>query len=438
MTDEPPNDPTEPMPLWDEDTERAILGAAITEPDSAPQLADITNEAFFRPDHRVLHATITDMVNTGQPIDETTLITRVRTLHAGHSATNLPQLILSLVGTGFGASISFHAETLHNLHRARTLVATGQKLIHQAGLAAALRDNEALEHATATAQKTLENDHQPTETTTTYTDALENWMRWYETPTDETAVIPTPWPELNDILAGGLHPGRTYIIAGRPGTGKSIAGLNIAAHAAEQGHPTSLFSLEMDTTECMSRILAAGARAEYSQVTRRTLDAYNSAAIQEYMDTHPNLPLHIHDTPYITIETIRKHLTHAVKHGHQLAVIDYLQILQLTDPKTTRNEGIAHISRTLKVTAKNLHIPLVTLAQLNRSNTRENRPPTAADLRESGSIEQDADVIILLEHVPADNGDPTGLLTVHIPKNRTGRTGKIELPWRPHRQLIGT
>lgn len=436
MTEEPPPD-DEPQPLWDETSERAILGAAITEPDSAHQLADIANEAFYRPDHRALHKTITAMVHNGDPVEPLTIMTAARTSAPGQSSQTLEKLILSLVGTGIGASISYHAETLRALHRARTLVETAQKLAWQATRAAETRDFDGLEHATQTATQTLQTDHFAPTTSTNYADALENWMRWYETPIDESSIIATPWSELNDIIAGGLHPGRSYIWAGRPGVGKSVAGLNIAAHAAEQGHLTGLFSLEMDTTECTSRMLAAGARAEYGQITRRSLDAHNSLLVQEYMNTYPDLPMQIYDTPYVTVETIQRQTAELVKRGGKCAVIDYMQIMQLTDPRSSRNDGIGHISRTLKVMAKQLGIPIVTLAQLNRGNTKEKRSPTAADLRESGSIEQDADVIILLEHIEGPTGEPTGSITLHIVKNRTGRCGQLELPWRPHRQLIG-
>ncbi|ERB51923.1 hypothetical protein N806_20380 [Rhodococcus sp. P27] len=280
MTDEP---------TCDLDAERAILGAVITEPHYAKQLLDIPREHFYAPAHQDLHTAITTMVLNGDPLDPTTILASTRN-HTTPNTRNLHQLVTQLVGTGYGESIPYHARRLHQLHTARTLITTAQTLLHRTTEAIHNNNPEDLATAARTATTALNNTNPETNHTTTYENTLEDW--WTDTlqPLDLTNVIPTPWPELNDMLNGGLHPGRSYILAGRPGAGKSVAALNIAGHATENNKHTSLWSLEMPTLEVMSRILANGARAEYSQITKHQLDQHNQNLLAAYTDATQPYP----------------------------------------------------------------------------------------------------------------------------------------------------
>lgn len=265
----------------------------------------------------------------------------------------------------------------------------------------------------------------------------DEWWTWIDAPATDIRTIGTPWPSLDDLLAGGLHPGRSYLIAARPGAGKSLALTNIAAHAAEAGRKGLLFSLEMGRIEIASRIIAAGAGAEYGQITRRTIDAHNMAGIAEYLDRAHNMPLWVCDRAAVTVYQIRDAARRMSRtNGLDFVAVDYAQLLRPTDTRETRERQVADISRNLKILAKDLDIAVVTACQLNRAPAKEKRPPTIAELRESGALEQDSDVVILLHHNLIDDM-PTGEIDVIVGKNRTGKLATVTLPWRAYRASIG-
>jgi replicative DNA helicase len=264
---------------------------------------------------------------------------------------------------------------------------------------------------------------------------------FHKTTTEQpepTRVIPTPWDEVNDIFAGGLHPGRSFIVAGRPGAGKSLAGANLAAHAAENGHTTLIISEEMSNHELTGRLLAAGAHAEYTEIVKHAMSDWTTTLITEYCEKHHDMPLWAIDRPHLTIEHIAA-IARTMKRTHNLELlfIDYLQLLDATDKTKIREQQISHISRAIKLLSRELDCAIITAAQLNRDNTKANRKPTLADLRESGSLEQDADAVILLHHETTEHGDPTGDVTLIIDKNRFGRKAEVSLRWRAHQARIG-
>lgn len=263
--------------------------------------------------------------------------------------------------------------------------------------------------------------------------------RWFEdmaNPAQEQTVIPTPWPELDDRMSGGLHPGRVYLVAGRPGSGKSLIGLNLAQYAAELGHPALVVSAEMRSMEITTRLMAAGGHAEYGELTRRHISDYTNGATRKYFADHGGMPLHIADRPDVTVESIASTArTFKRQHGLDVLVVDYLQLIAATDRSVIREQQVAHISRSLKLLSAELNCALVLLAQLNRNNTKENRKPLVSDLRESGSLEQDADMVALLHHTEKE-GQPTGEVELIVGKNRQGPTGSVMLRWRAHQARI--
>ncbi|WP_280393111.1 DnaB-like helicase C-terminal domain-containing protein [Nocardia wallacei] len=266
---------------------------------------------------------------------------------------------------------------------------------------------------------------------------LDDWWEWVDAPPTRVRTIPTPWPELDDLLAGGLQAGRSYLFAGRPGGGKSLALTNFAAYAAALGRPGALFSVEMGVMEIASRILAAGGRAEYGQVTGRRLDDYNRGKIAAYAVEVEDMPLWVSDQAPITIDQIRAQ-ARALKrsNGLDFVAVDYVQLLRATDSRQPRERQIADISWGLKTLAKELDVAVVSACQLNRGPAKEKRPPTIAELRESGALEQDSDVVILLHHNLAD-GQPSGLVDLIVGKNRTGKLSTITLPWRGYQARLG-
>ncbi len=268
-------------------------------------------------------------------------------------------------------------------------------------------------------------------------DMLDDWWEWVDAPPAKIRTIPTPWPELDDLLAGGLQPGRSYLFAGRPGGGKSLALTNFAAYAAAHGSPGALFSVEMGAMEIMSRILAAGGQAEYGQVSARNLDDWNRGRIAKYSIDVETMPLWVSDQAAITIDQVRAQ-ARALKraNGLDFVAVDYVQLLRAADSRQPRERQIAEISWGLKTMAKELDVAVVSACQLNRGPTKEKRPPTIAELRESGALEQDSDVVILLHHNLME-GQPTGEVDLIVGKNRTGKLSTITLPFRGYQARIG-
>lgn len=221
-------------------------------------------------------------------------------------------------------------------------------------------------------------------------------------------------------------------------THNSIALLNLAVHAAEHGHPGVIFSVEMGDIEVASRIMAAGAHAEYRQITKRQIDQHNRMKIAEYEDTYGSMPLTLVDKSDVTVDYIAAQCRTLKRReiGLDVIVVDYLQLLRESDSRQSRERQVAHISRSLKILARELDCAVIIACQLNRNAAGPDKKPALIDLRESGAIEQDCDVAILLHHELINN-QPTGEVSLCVAKNRTGRIGAVTLPWRAYQARIG-
>ncbi len=261
--------------------------------------------------------------------------------------------------------------------------------------------------------------------------------------TEQLRRFATPWPEVDDELAGGLFGGRFYVIGARPGDGKSIAAHQIAEYAASLGHPALVFSAEMSADEVTGRVVSSGAQVEIRDINRRELDSYSWQRVVEYVDRAKEFPLSIVDKPDLSMAYIKAVCRNQQRRsGLDVVVIDYLQLLA-GDRGLTRERQVAEISRACKILAKELDVAVVVPAQLNRESARRGGEPAIVDLRESGAIEQDADLVMLLwrQVYPADHdmaGQYNGRVRLKAPKNRHGPTFTIELDWRAHYSTIGT
>lgn len=264
---------------------------------------------------------------------------------------------------------------------------------------------------------------------------FENAMRTRE----NYRIMPTPWAEINDRIAGGLHGGRLYIVGARPGEGKSIVGHNLAEYVAANGHPSLVFSVEMGDLEVTGLMVANGATIELGEIARRELTNRSWTSFAEYAERAVNYPLYVNDRADLTLAYVKAECRAQKRRtGLDVVVIDYLQLLK-SDRNVTREQQVAHISRSLKQLSRELDAAVIVPAQLNRNAARDK--PSLADLRESGSIEADADVVLLLArqfHTEGDEkGKPNGRVTVDVAKNRHGRIGDFDLTFRGQYSRIG-
>lgn len=269
---------------------------------------------------------------------------------------------------------------------------------------------------------------------THWDDALADWWEWQTNP-GEMDVIPSPWDFINHTIAGGFHRKRSYLFAGRPGEGKSLSLTNIADHAMRNGFKVAIYSLEMERNEIVSRVVAAGARAEYGQITRRDIDQFNTERVASYMDESAGSDLFISDRVGLTIEKMMAECRKLnAEHDIDLFLFDYMQLIKTMREKK-QHEVLEDIGQGIRQVAKECNAASISAVQLNRNTANEDRPPQISDLRGSGAIEQDADVIFLIHHQKYE-GQPTGEVEFILGKNRTGSMSRHSLDWKPYQARI--
>ena len=246
--------------------------------------------------------------------------------------------------------------------------------------------------------------------------------------------VATGFSEL-DYMTTGLHGSELILLAARPAMGKSAFALNIAANAAIKSNiPVAIFNLEMSKEQLVDRILSSEAMVDSNKIRTGKLEEEDWGKVANVLGTLSESNIFIDDTPGITVMEIRNRCRKLkIEKDIGLVIIDYLQLVQGSNRKNgTREQEIAEISRSLKIMAKELNVPVIALAQLSRAvEQREDHRPMLSDLRESGSIEQDADIVMFLyrdDYYNKDSEDKN-LTEVIIAKHRGGSTGKVKLLW---------
>jgi replicative DNA helicase len=405
------------QPPNDEFAEKSLLGAILTSPKSIPKIIDtISHDSYYLPKHQLIHAAIIEMFTRGDAIDPVTVGAELESRGQATRTGGAHYLVDLIQTVPLVQNAPEYAAVIAEKSRLRRLAELGVQLQQLA-----YTDGYESAEVYAKATKLIRNMSEPESSgTTKFDELIEQWKLWDD---DNSDCIPTPWWEVNDWLNGGLAKGRLVTIGGRPSVGKSLGGLNIAAHAAENGHPAIFFSLEMSRQEVTTRILACGGDVEMRQLLRRKLEADSLGRIDSYTHKYSAMPLWVDDREKLTVEQIAARCRTIP--NLEVAVVDYLQLVTASDSRVSREQQVAHISRSLKIMARELGIAVVVAAQLNRGPVKDGKPrdPTIADLRESGAVEQDSDQVLLL-HRPDDDEAAVRMI---CGKNRVGRTGSVDL-----------
>ncbi len=237
-----------------------------------------------------------------------------------------------------------------------------------------------------------------------------------------------------DAATAGLQNSDLIIIAARPGVGKTSFALNIAENAAiREKVPTAIFSLEMSKEQLVNRVISSEALVESTKLRIGDIDANDMTKIAHSLKDIITAPIYIDDTPGITVSEIRAKCRRLkMEKGLGLVVVDYLQLME--GKGESRTQAVSAMSRALKIMAKELNVPVVTLSQLSRASEKQARRPMLSDLRESGSIEQDADIVIMLTRSPEEDGGEEGstanIIECILAKNRAGECTTVNLAWR--------
>ena len=432
--------PDDLLPPQDVNAERSVIGSMLMSKDAIADVAEqVRGEDFYRPAHETIFDAVIDLYGRGEPADAITVadeLTKRGDLQRIGGQAYLHELVQSVPTA---ANAGFYAQIVAERAVLRRLVDAGTKIVQMGRGAGEGNVEDIVNRAQAEVYKVA--DQRGSEDYVPLASTLEETFTEIEVAagrTDEMIGVPTGFIEL-DSLTHGLHPGQMIVVAARPAVGKSTLGVDIARAAAiKHGQPAAIFSLEMSRTEITMRILAAEASIQLQNLRKGTLSEDDWKKLARYMGTLSEAPLFIDDSPNMSLMEIRaKARRLSQQHGLKLVIIDYLQLMSSGKKVESRQQEVSEFSRALKLLAKELEVPVIAISQLNRGpEQRTDKRPQMSDLRESGSIEQDADVVILL-HRDRDNPEREGEADVIVAKHRNGPTKDIVLAWQGHYSRFG-
>jgi replicative DNA helicase len=413
--------------------EMAVLGAVLLEKDALESIIEIlTDDSFYKDSHRVIFKAILDLFSDSEPIDMLTVTQRLRkqgNLEIAGGAFYITDLTSSV---GSAANIEFHARIIQEHYIKRQVI----RFSSEASKFAYQETSDAFEVLTKveTDISSITNSMNAGNVFTGYS-LLENSFKRIKVASekpDGITGIPSNFKEL-DKITGGWQGSDLIIIAARPAMGKTDLALNIALNASKLGFKTGLFSLEMSKEQLMDRALAIDCMIDRGKIKSGRLDPSDWLSL-----TKPNANtfknFYIADEPTLSTYGLRAKCRRLKKkEGIQMIVIDYLQLMT-SEVKGSTNDQVSHISRTLKLIAKELNIPVIALSQLSRAvETRGgDKRPMLSDLRDSGAIEQDADMV-LFPYRPiyygitqmSDGTDTKQLMQIDIAKHRSGSVDTV-------------
>lgn len=416
----------------DDVAEQSVLGGMLLSKDAIADVVESLRASdFYKPAHETIYEAILSLYGHGSPADAITVADELKKrgeLTRVGGAAYLHTLIASVPTA---ANAQYYAEIVKEHAIMRRLIEAGTK-IAQLGYANETEVDTLVDQAQAEIYAVTDGNAK--EDYVSFSEALEATMREIDANSnrpDGVYGVPTDFIEL-DELTGGLHGGQMIVIAARPGVGKSTLALDIARSAAIHHHmATVFFSLEMSRTELAMRVLSAEGKISMGHLKKGDLDTEgwtNLATLQGRIDS---APLFIDDSPNMTLMEIRAKCRRLKQRNDlKLVVLDYLQLMSSGKKVESRQQEVSEFSRSLKLLAKELDVPLIALSQLNRgSEQRTDKRPMVSDLRESGSIEQDADIVILLHREDMYNpeSDRVGEADMIIAKHRGGPTRTIPL-----------
>ncbi len=426
------------VPPQNLEAEQSVLGAILLDNDAINQTIEILNpEDFYREAHREIFRAMVALVDKGQPVDGITLTEALRTQNV-LEAIGGPGYIAELASAvPTAANVAYYARIVREKSVLRSLASTATEIVAGAYDAPGDVDQylDEAEHRIfeISERRIRQAFHTMQEVTRASIALLE---RLYERKELVTGV-PTGFTDL-DRLTAGLQPSDLVIIAARPSMGKTALALNLATYAATEADPpvgVAFFSLEMSKEQLALRMLCAEARVDSAKARAGFLGERDFPKLAQAAARLSDAPIYIDDnsdTSALVLKAKCRRLMRERNSRLGLIIVDYLQLMRAARPGESREKEIAVISRSLKALAKELRVPVIALSLLNRQvETRPDRRPLLADLRESGAIEQDADVIAFVyrdEMYHRDSKEP-GVAEIIIAKQRNGPTGTAKLTW---------
>ncbi|BAL23001.1 replicative DNA helicase [Azoarcus sp. KH32C] len=426
------------LPPHSLEAEQSLIGGILLDNQAWERIADLASEAdFYRDDHRRIFRHISKLIDLGKPADVVTVFESLEKNGEAEQAGGLAYLAEIANSTPSAANIRRYAEIVRERAILRKLVTVGDEIAASA-LSATGRDAKTLlDEAEA---KVFEIAESTARTTTGFVSiqpilkqVVDRVQELYDrdNPTEITGV-PSGLADL-DAKTSGLQPSDMIIVAGRPAMGKTTFALNVAEHVAVDCRlPVAIFSMEMPGTQLATRFISSVGRIDQGKIRTGRLGDEDWQRLTMAMGKLYDAPLFIDETPGLNPIDLRARARRLSRQCGKLGliVIDYLQLMVGSKDSDNRASELSEISRSIKSLAKELHVPIIALSQLNRSlEQRPNKRPVMSDLRESGAIEQDADIIMFIYRDEVYNPDSPdkGSAELIIGKHRNGPTGTVRM-----------
>jgi replicative DNA helicase len=423
------------------EAEQSVLGGMLLSKDAIADIIDspLKGRDFYKPAHETIYRTILDVYAKGEPVDPITLaaeLTRLGEISKVGGASYLHTLVQQVPTA---ANAAYYSEIVHEKGTLRRLVTAGMRITNLGQDGAGELDDirNAAEHELLEALKVDDQKNQwapVSEDVPGFWDDIDAASKGERGPSG----IPTGFTDL-DALTNGFQPGQFIVVGARPAMGKSTFALDIARAASiKHGKTSAFFSLEMSRKEITQRLFSAEASVALHHIRSGTVTEKDQQRLARRTPDIQAAPLLVDDSPNLSFMEIRSKARRiAQQRGLDLIVVDYLQLMQNGGSRRaeSRQQEVSDISRSLKLLAKELGIPIVALSQLNRGpEQRTEKRPQVSDLRESGSIEQDADMVILLHREDAYEAETprAGEADLIVGKHRNGPTATVTVAFQGH------
>ena len=424
-------------PPQDMEAEQCVLGAMLMSKDAIADVVEVLRGVdFYRPAHEQVYGAIIELYGRGEPADAVTVSDELGKRGELQRIGGAPYLHTLLASVPIAANAGWYADIVREKAILRRLVDASVRIRQMSyageGDVDVIVDRAQAEVYSVTERRSAE-DYKP------LSDLMQptlDEMEAIESRGAGLSGVPTGFADL-DELTNGLHPGQMIIVAARPGCGKSTLALDLARSASIRNGLTSvIFSLEMSQIEITMRLLSAEASIPLSHIRGGRMSEQDWQRVSTKMGQVSEAPMHIDDSPNLTMMEIRaKARRLKQRHDLRLVVIDYIQLMTSGKKVESRQLEVSEFSRQLKLLAKELDVPVVALSQLNRGpEQRTDKKPLLSDLRESGSLEQDADMVILLNRPDLydKESERAGEADFDVAKHRNGPTKSLTVAFQGH------
>ncbi|WKZ57090.1 MAG: replicative DNA helicase [Bdellovibrionota bacterium] len=420
------------VPPHSVEAEESVLGGILLDNDALNAAIErLRPQDFYRAAHQAIFEAMVTLSDKREPIDIVTLSQQLRAMGSLEEVGGLEYLsrLTSIVPSA--ANVGFYAKLVKEMSLRRRVIHEASEVIN----AAFETEGEVEEFIDVTEQKILSvAEYRINPAFHRVSDVVQDSIKLIEKLYDQKEPVtgtPTGFEGLNRMTAG-FQPSDLIIIAARPSMGKTALALGIAQHVGiHEKKPVAIFSLEMSKEQLVLRMLCSEARVDSSKVRTGQLGERDFPRLVDAASRIAEAPIFIDDTPAVTVAEVKAKARRLHReHPLALIVVDYLQLMRSPAYSNSREQEISDISRSLKALSKELHVPVIALSQLNRSvESRQDKRPMMSDLRESGAIEQDADLIMFIyrDEVYNANTPDKGIAELLISKQRTGPTGIVKL-----------